>query len=534
MEFDVDGNFRGFIGAPRVKPTISEIFWARFATKEQRRQMALFLPTEYSAVDLDERGFLYAAEANQIRRLNPTGVDVLRRNGFFYPVGDVPTHENYRMSKEIRSSHFIDILSRPDGLYSVLDRQRGRIFTYDDSGNLLYVFGGLGNTGGTFAAPVAISVLNDNFFVVDRALNRISVFEPTEYAALIHKAIFYYQEGEYDRSAEMWKKVLASNVNFDMAYSGIGTALLRQNDYQAAMQNFKLGNNRRDYSTAFGLYRRQVLGDHFGLVIGIVISCIGLVYLLYRKGVFAKFYGFILAKEAFLSVESPELAKDAESRSKTRWSWNIRRQCKEVIRSMGYGLYVIFHPFDGFWDLKHEKRGNMPAAICILSLVTLTYVFMRQYTGFIFNPRDLSKLNILQEVLSVVIPFVLWAGVNWALTTLMDGKGKFRDIVITTSFALIPIILINIPMTIISNFITLSEGPFYYFFVSLAVVWALSLVFLGTMVVHDYGMAKNLGAVTLTVVGMGTVLFISLLFFSVVNLMAGFITSVYLELVLRL
>lgn len=167
-------------------------------------------------------------------------------------------------------------------------------------------------------------------------------------------------------------------------------------------------------------------------------------------------------------------------------------------------------------------------------MVTMTYVIMRQYTGFIFNPRDLSKLNIMQEILSVVIPFLLWTGVNWALTTLMDGKGTFRDIVITTAFGLTPIILINIPMTIVSNYITLPEGSFYYFFVSLAVVWALSLVFLGTMVIHDYDMTKNLGATALTIVGMGTVLFISLLFFSVVNLMAGFFTSIYLELILRL
>jgi hypothetical protein len=57
------------------------------------------------------------------------------------------------------STSFVDIAARPDGLYSVLDRQRGRIFTYESDGHLLYVFGGLGTTESTFRVPVALDVL---------------------------------------------------------------------------------------------------------------------------------------------------------------------------------------------------------------------------------------------------------------------------------------------------------------------------------------------------------------------------------------
>lgn len=536
IEFDVDGKFRGFIGAPPVKPTIIERFWARFATKDQRRQMSLFLPTEYSAHDLDERGFIYATEGNEIRRLNPTGVDVLRRTGFFFPIGDVPTHRDYQVREDILPTHFIHILARPDGIYSALDRQRGRIFTYDEKGNLLYVFGGLGNTEGTFVAPVAIDMLDDNFLVLDRTENRVTIFRPTEYACAIHQAIHYYQEGEYDMATAMWQQVLNKNLNFDVAYSGMGTAFLRQDQYEEAMLHFQLGNNRRDYSSAYGLHRREVLSRNFGLLVLIILLIIGTVYFLYRQGVFRRFYGFILAKEAFIPVAWSRVTRaELGSTSESKWSWSgFRTSLRETLRSIGYGWYVIFHPFDGFWDLKHEKRGNLPAALGLLSLVSMTYVIMRQYTGFIFNYRDLAQLNILQEIASVVIPFLLWTGVNWALTTLMDGKGTFRDIVITTSFALTPIILVNLPMTIVSNYLTLEEGAFYYFFVAVGVIWSLSLLFLGTMVIHDYDLGKNFGASVLTIVGMGTVLFIGLLFFSVVNLMVGFVTSVYLELVLRL
>ena len=99
-------------------------------------------------------------------------------------------------------------------------------------------------------------------------------------------------------------------------------------------------------------------------------------------------------------------------------SWRAR--VWRTLQSLRYALYVVFHPFDGFWDLKHERRGTMPAAAILLALVTATYVFVRQYTGFIFNPRDLTRLNILIEAASILVPFILWSMVNWALTTLME------------------------------------------------------------------------------------------------------------------
>ena len=34
--------------------------------------------------------------------------------------------------------------------------------------------------------------------------------------------------------------------------------------------------------------------------------------------------------------------------------------------SLRYALHCIVRPFDGFWDLTHEKRGSMAAAIQLL------------------------------------------------------------------------------------------------------------------------------------------------------------------------
>lgn len=518
LEFDVDGNFRGFIGAPLVRPSILERFWARIATKEQRSRMALFLPTEYTTVDLDERGFLYVAEGNEVRRLNPSGTDVLRRNGFFEPIGDVPTAKEYRISEEIRSTAFIDIVAREYGLYSVLDRQRGRVFTYDQEGHLLYVFGGLGSTTGTMKVPAAIEAHGDNLLIVDRGANRVVIYEPTMYAQLIHAAIAKYQEGDYDRSAELWGEVLKYNLNSDMAYTGIGTALLRQDRFAEALSYFKLGSNRPQYSVAFGLYRREVMAENFGKVVAV----------LFAAAVALVFFIKVRPRLGQMALKGPQAQETAAVR------YVAVKNPQGYLTSLAYAWHVIFHPFDGFWDLKHEKRGTMKAALTIVGLVALTYVVMRQYTGFIFNHQDLARLNVVIELVSVLVPFFLWSVVNWALTTLMDGKGTFKEIVTATAYGLTPFVVVNLPLTWVSNYLTLEEGVFYYFFVAVAALWSAALVFIGMMTIHDYDSSKNFWTCLLTIVGIGIVLFIALLFVNVVNVVAGFISSVYAEMVLRL
>ncbi len=515
MEFDDEGYFKGFIGAPRVAPSLADVFWRKVGTKEQKKRMSLFLPTEYSNFDIDKKGFIYATvsggaiqKEEAVRRLNPAGKDVLRRTGHILPIGDVkyPTKESHKDASITGRSVFIDVAIQDYGIYNVLDQKRGRIFTYDTNGNLLYVFGGFGNLKDAIKQPVSIEILDKKLLVLDSDAKRIKIFEPTEYALAIQSAIQYYSNGKYDKSAEMWNQVLKQNTNYELAYSGIGRSLLRQNKFKEAMDTYRLGNDPRGYSEALGLYRREVVSDNFSLIMSGIISIILLVFIIKKFRLIDKFKQKI----------------------------NLKIKKGSLLDSLKYALYVIFHPFDGFWDLKHEKRGNLRAAIIILFTLCLTFIFAKQYTGFVFNQTDISKLNIYMEFVSVIVPFILWCGINWAVTTLMQGKGKFRDICIATAYAMTPIIIVRIPLTVVSNCITSKEGAFYFLFLTIATLWSQLLVFFGTMVTHQYSMKRTIFTSILTIIGIGIVLFIGLLFFSVISQVLGFGNSIYSELIYRL
>jgi hypothetical protein len=158
---------------------------------------------------------------------------------------------------------------------------------------------------------------------------------------------------------------------------------------------------------------------------------------------------------------------------------------------------------------------------------------MRQYTGFVFNKNDLWQLNVITEALGVVVPFILWCAVNWALTTLMEGKGTFREIVIATAYSLVPLILVIVPLTLVSHVLVLEEAAFYYLILVLSMVWAGLMLFIGTIITHEYSFAKTVGTSVLVVGGIGVSLFIMLLFSTVINHVIIFAIDIYYEAVLR-
>ena len=207
---------------------------------------------------------------------------------------------------------------------------------------------------------------------------------------------------------------------------------------------------------------------------------------------------------------------------------------KRTGSGLRYSLYVMVHPFKGFWDLKHEKCGNLPAALCILAAAVITFVMRSQLTGFLINESDPTQSNILFQATSVLLPFLLWCVSNWCITTLMDGEGFFSDILVTSCYALAPLILFNIPMVLLSRVLTLSETPFYMVLNVISILWAVMLLLTGLMTIHQFTMSKTLVTVLIALLTMVIILFIVLLFFTLVQNILNFLRLICNEAQMRL
>ncbi len=207
---------------------------------------------------------------------------------------------------------------------------------------------------------------------------------------------------------------------------------------------------------------------------------------------------------------------------------------KEYFKTLRYALYIIFHPFDGFWDMKHEKRGSMQASMTILILTVFAYMGSRQFTAFLFNYNNTQDLSVIADVATVLVLFFLWCIANWCLTTLFDGEGSFRDIMMVTGYALTPYVIINLPLILISYGFTTAESSFYYVFQSVALIWSIGLIILGSMTIHQYSMGKTVLIIVCILLGMAIILFLGLLFFSVAQQVISFVTIIFREITLRM
>lgn len=273
MEFDSEGEFTGYVGASEVTYDFFEYLWKMVATKEQRARMQMFVPTEYSNLCLDSEGFIYATistftgsveAAEPIRKLNAKGTDILVRNGYTDPIGDLRSTEGGEMSGP---SLFNDICCLDNDVYYAMDTNKGRIFAYDFQGNMLYAFGGHGYKAGYFINPSAIEDLGDSLLVVDQNLGTVTQFTLTEYGKQINEGLALYKNGEYEKSADVWREVLKQNGNYDQAYIGIGRALLRQEHYKEAMEYFELKLDKTNYSKAYKLYRKEWFEDNITVIL---------------------------------------------------------------------------------------------------------------------------------------------------------------------------------------------------------------------------------------------------------------------------
>ena len=294
------------------------------------------------------------------------------------------------------------------------------------------------------------------------------------------------------------------NNNFDAAYVGLGRAYYRDGKYEDAMEMYKFAYDTENYSTAFKYYRQEWVAK-YALIVPIVVAIIAV----------AIYYFF-----GYAGRKNKEVATRPDG-SRTFW--------EEVL----YGMHVIMHPFDGFWDLKYERRGSVRGAIVYIILAIAAFTYNGIGSAYLFNPQG-EYISIFGQIISILVPLFLWCLANWCLTTLFEGEGSFKDIFIASSYALAPIPLLMIPATLLTNIFTLNESQIITLLTSIMWIWVGLLIFFGSMITHDYSLGKNLIISISTIVGMAAIMFIALLFSSLMTKIISFITSIVVEISYRM
>ncbi len=216
----------------------------------------------------------------------------------------------------------------------------------------------------------------------------------------------------------------------------------------------------------------------------------------------------------------------AALKKKTTW--------QRYFKSLKFALYCMTHPLDGFWDLTHEKRGTYAAANTILILTLIARVASLRFTSFVINPIYWEDINIFTYIASVLFPLALWVLGNWGLTTLFDGKGRLGQVYMATCYAIAPYPLLQFPMMIMSNFVTVDEAAFYSMLGYISLGWAAFLIIFAMQQIHEFSPGKNILFTIASLFAMLVMVFILLLFFSMISQGVAYFISLAKELLFRL
>ncbi len=541
MVMSNEGIFTGFIGAQKVTKSVIDQIWENFKSADDLDKTSKNLAVPFNNITVDDAGFVYVtinftdaddltqqfnsikskqATYSPVKKLNSMGVEIMKRNGFFDPGGEVVLSTTGATSKDV--SNIIDISMGPEGSWTILDSKRSRLYTYDQNGNLLFAFGDIGDQVGNGKSYVAMTYqmvgkgtddngdgvedVSYNLVLLDNTGEtgyKVIVYHPTEYCDMIMLALRNQNNHNYSETIANWQNVLTSNNNFDLAYIGIGKALFNQGKYEEAMEMLSSAYETEYYSKAFAEIRKSMIADYMLLLVA------GAIILLV---VVAKLLGWAKKKNKATSLKVGK-----------------RTYGEELL----YVFHLVFHPFDGFWDLKHEKRGSVRAGVTILGVTIASFFYQAIGRGYMFNPRD-TYSTVFIQVISVLVPILLWVVGNWCLTTLFDGEGSMKDIFVATCYSLAPLPLFVTVSTILTNVLTISEGSIVSLLVAFGYVWVAILLFFGMVVTHDYSTSKNVIATLGSIVAMAIIMFIAILFSSLVMKMITFVIAIITELFSRL
>ncbi|MFC1465143.1 MAG: YIP1 family protein [Candidatus Brachytrichaceae bacterium NZ_4S206] len=493
---NTEGNFIGYFAANSAEMSLKMILQRLFLTREQLEQFVKTEAASPSNVAIDRRGLVYTVTAGTARDRSLRKFTINGRNLF---------HDVYG------STTFRDVQVSDAGLLLAVDAN-GQIYEYDLNGTLLFKFGASDRGEqrlGTLSNPTAIERAGDELYVLDKDKNAIVVYQVTDFARRVHDGVRLYMEGRYTEAQPYFEDVLRYNGLFIMAYQAIADAHYKRGDYAQALATYRYAEDRNGYSQAFWELRNAVLQRHLAnAMIGV--------------------FGLWVAISAFGRLQrrhhwfDPLLQRIGALR-------RIR-----LVDDFVFLFRFIKQPADSFYYIKANLRGSLAFAFILYAWVVVVRIASLYLTSFIFSPyANPTEIRVEVEAAYVIVALALWNVANYLVSTISDGEGRLRDVVIGTAYSLFPYALFALPIALISNVLTLNEVFLYEFTTGLVWFWVGLLLFLMVKEIHNYTLSETVRNILITLFTMTMFLLTGYILYVLFDQVFEFISAIVQEVGLR-
>lgn len=515
VQLDPEGNFISFFGPNKVAFSLFDAFKRFVYTREMYQRELKKLPGAIANSTIDKNGFIYTVtkeiQADQIKKLNIAGLDQLQGKGEFAALQSVRSYgEVFHYQRGI-SPQLNDITVDNAGNITVIDTVWNIISQYDQNGNLLFFWGGdvITATSKTGVVKTPAAIANNSkgeLLVLDSTNNFIQVLRLSEFGTLVHQANELTQEGRYEESEPLWSEVHRLNAQYTPALIGLAKAAYKNEDYEKAEKLFYQAGVVGGYSESFWQNRLKWFQKHFGLLMNIALV-LGVVYLLWSR-----------------------LTKKLRPRS----GWSSRFRPKHLLfEQLRHVFYLIKHPVDGFYAIRYEGKAGFASSLIVFILAAGAFGYMQAGTSFIFNPAVHIGVDLLPLTVQFAGIWLGWVVSNYLISSLLRGEGRIRDVFYSSAYTLFPIILIGIPITILSNVLTLNELAIFQFLKLFIVLWTALLMVWMVQGIHNYTFIEALFIILLSLFALAIIIILIFIFISLSMELVNFMNSLYQEVIIR-
>lgn len=197
-------------------------------------------------------------------------------------------------------------------------------------------------------------------------------------------------------------------------------------------------------------------------------------------------------------------------------------------------FHTMSHPSDGFYWIRHANLGSVAIAVITVILFSVCFSVNRMSASFIVNDVNPRSVDTLTELSGVLALFMLLCVGNWSVTCLMEGEGRFKDIIVAVGYSLLPMAVSMAVSTLVSFGVAENEEAFYYIILALGIGYGFILMLVGVMQVHGYTLGKTLITMFLTFVAIFIMLFLILLLGNFISMVVSFFRSLYIEIIFRI
>ncbi len=526
MTIDAYNRFRGFMGQSEIGFKLLDVILRIFASPEQKRAIAKRTAAAYINMTIDERGMLYAVTMDsvdgEIKKLNSIGQNIYRKYGGIQQDMKL-LNLDFITKMKIKSKSFIfgerrddegkpikplfkDIAVDKNGIVTVIEQQTAKIYQYDQEGNLLTVFGGKREQKGGFNVPTSLTVDSKGYiYVLDRRLGNIQIFEPTNFIKLVHKAVKLYSEGDYDGSYEAWQDVLKIHENYRLAHEGLAKTLFKQKKWNEAMREFREADDRDGYSKAYTEYRYDVFREYFTPIILCIIAIfVGLIYLI--KGI------------RKLSENTLEYFREEGMKGFS------------IFDVLKLSLAIVFHPIETFELIKNNRECiNIKPGLIILLLAFASRIFYIFVVHYPLADIDVRDSNIILEAVKLLLPVITWVVASFSITAITDGESKINEIFTASCFCMVPYILVNTPLALLSNILSRGEQTLFGVIQNGTLIWILILFFIQVKTLNDYRSLRTTVTCVISTLNMALIWAVCLMVYVISGRLVQFISGIIQE-----